>query len=154
MANGKSQMANKKKRLGGFLICHLLICYLLFLPGCLERRVSITSEPSGATVYANDVELGRTPVDASFKYYGTYDVRIEKDGYEPRRVQAKASTPLYEYPPLDLGAAALPMNIEHVVHWNFTLEPARELVESKEDLERGLTDRAKAAREQMKEKSP
>src|SRR5262249_18840815 len=133
-------------------ICYLpfAICYLSLLPGCLERRVSITSEPTGATVYANDVELGRTPLNASFTYYGTYDVRVEMDGYEPQRIKAKARSPIYEYPPLDLAAVALPVTIESVVRWNFKLDPAREQAQTQESLEEGLKERARALRSQVK----
>lgn len=53
------------------------------LAGCVERTISITSDPSGALVFLNDEEIGRTPCEASFLHYGTYDVRIVKDGYEP-----------------------------------------------------------------------
>src|SRR3954462_11401197 len=87
------------------------------LGGCLERRVSISSDPSGAVVYANDVELGRTPLEAAFTYYGTYDVRVEKEGFEPRGVRAKARAPIYESPPVDLLATAAPFRIETVVRW-------------------------------------
>ena len=61
----------------------------------VERRVSITSEPSNAVVYVNDVEVGRTPVDADFTYYGSYDVRIDNEGFEPLRTKAVARAPIY-----------------------------------------------------------
>jgi hypothetical protein len=120
------------------------------LGGCVERRVSVTSDPSGALVYANDVELGLTPLEASFRYYGTYDVRVEKEGFEPQRLNVAAREPLYEYPPLDIVAMAVPANIEHVVKWNFKLEPMREAVESREELEKGLLERAKGLRGEIK----
>lgn len=120
------------------------------LGGCLERRVSVTSDPSGAVVYANDVELGRTPCEASFTYFGAYDVRVEKDGYEPLRAMVKARTPIYEYPPIDLVATAIPAHIETVVKWNFKLEPALERVQSGEQFEAGLMERAKELRGNIK----
>lgn len=115
------------------------------LSGCLSRRVSITSEPSGATVWMNDVEVGRTPVEAAFLYYGSYDVRVELAGYEPLRTKARARTPLYEYMPVDLAANAVP-GAESVVKWHFVLEPALERSLSKEALEAGLMERANALR--------
>lgn len=135
-----------------FVMRPVLITLLLVLPlaGCLERRVRVTSDPPGALVIANEVELGRTPVEADFTYYGTYDVRIEKDGYEPLRTSAKASAPIYEYPPIDLVAAAIPANFENVTLWHFTLKPALETVEPKAELEQGVVDRARALREQVK----
>jgi PEGA domain len=118
----------------------LLVCTVL--PGCLTRHVSVTSEPSGATVYANDVELGRTPLTAAFTYYGSYDVRVEMEGYEPSRMLVYANAPIYEYPPFDLIAIAMPWTIDHTVKWHFKLEPSLESTQSKEDLDKGMLDRA------------
>lgn len=118
-----------------------LIAFLLLAPaaGCLERRVSINSDPPGATVIVNDVELGRTPLEAGFTHYGLYDVRVEKDGYEPLRTSARARAPLHEYPPVDLAATALPATFSTVVPWRFTLTPASEA-------DAGLLDRARDLR--------
>ncbi|MBL9002326.1 MAG: PEGA domain-containing protein [Phycisphaerae bacterium] len=127
----------------------ILVVCACALSGCLERRVRITSDPPGALVTANDVELGRTPVEADFLYYGTYDVLLTKDGYEPLRTRAKADQPIHEFPPFDLAATALPARVEHVTRWDFKLEPTRESVESREELEAGLLERARAAREQI-----
>lgn len=112
------------------------------LAGCLERRVSITSDPVGAIVFINDVELGRTPLEAEFTYYGEYDVRVEKPGYEPLRTHATASAPLYEYPPFDLVATAIPADIETVVPWHFVLQPALETTQTPEEFEKGILERA------------
>ncbi len=99
----------------------LLLVGLVVLPGCLERRIQVTSEPPGATVWLNDVEVGRTPLKTGFKYYGTYDVRVRKDGYEPIWTPRTANTPLWEVPPIDLAATALPVRIEREVAWHFDL---------------------------------
>ncbi len=107
--------------------------------GCLERRVSITSDPPGATVVVNDVELGRTPLEAGFTHYGVYDVRVEKEGFEPLRTAARARAPLHEYPPLDLAATAFPVTCSTIVPWSFTLTPAS-------DGDAGLLDRARGLR--------
>ena len=94
---------------------------LAALTGCLERTVTVTSEPPGAVVTMNNVEVGRTPVTTAFRYYGTYDVRLKKEGYEPVWTPMKASAPLYEYPPIDLAAEALPVDISTNLHWHFDL---------------------------------
>src|SRR4051812_15001051 len=126
-----------------------LLAAAALLPGCLERRVSITSEPPGALVTANEVELGRTPLEASFTFYGEYDVRVEKEGFEVLRTKAKANTPIYENPPLDLLATAVPFTIETTVRWHFKLQPELVTVQSKEELERGMLERAAALRSQI-----
>lgn len=119
------------------------------LPGCLERRLSITSEPPGALVWVNDVELGRTPVEADFTFYGEYDVRVRLEGYEPIQRQMTASQPLYEYPPIDLVAGALPVDFENTVRWHFDLEPSLEKRQTAEEFEKGLLERARGVREQL-----
>ncbi len=116
------------------------------LTGCLERRVSITSVPTGALVFINDVEVGRTPLEAEFTYYGEYDVRVEKDGFEPLRTVADATAPIYEYPPFDLVATAIPADFETVVPWHFVLQPTLETTLPAEELERGMMERAGALR--------
>jgi len=119
------------------------------LPGCLERRLSITSEPPGALVWVNDVELGRTPVEADFVFYGEYDVRLSLEGYEPVHRQMTAPQPLHEYPPFDLVAGALPVDFENVVKWHFDLQPALERSQTPQEFEKGLLERARGTREKL-----
>lgn len=124
------------------------------LTGCLERRLSITSEPPGALVWVNDVELGRTPVEADFLFYGEYDVRVQLDGYEPIQKQITASQPLYEYPPIDLFAGALPVDFENVVRWHFDLTPSLETTQAPAEFQRDLLERARAVREKIADGAP
>lgn len=119
------------------------------LGGCLERRLTITSEPPGAIVWLNDAELGRTPVDSGFTYYGTYDVRLRLEGYEPVWLGKKVSAPLYEYPPLDLAAMASPVPIESNFHWHFVLEPSAETIQPRQQTEAALLDRAGQFRQNL-----
>lgn len=61
----------------------LILCIVLFAPaltGCVERLITVRSQPPGALVHLNDEEIGRTPVTVPFKFYGTYDVRLEHEG--------------------------------------------------------------------------
>lgn len=120
--------------------------------GCMRRQLVITSEPSGALVHVNDVEVGTTPVSVDFTYYGTYDVLLEKDGFEPLRTSASARAPIYEWPPLDLAASAIPANIETTVRWNFVLEPVLESRVKPEVHEKALVERARQMRGQLERK--
>lgn len=110
------------------------------LPGCMQRTIHITSEPSGAQVYLNDVEVGRTPVEVGFTYFGTYDVRLRKDGYEPLVTSAKTDAPMHEWPGFDLIAMAWPQGTETIIRWHFDLEPS----DTDED---ALLERARAFRQ-------
>src|SRR5262245_58299108 len=103
------------------------IAALLCLSGCIERRLQITSDPPGATVWLNDVQIGTTPTEAGFRYFGIYDVRLHKQGYEPLATKKKAEAPLYEYPGPDLVAEAMPWTTHTILKWEFKLEPALEL---------------------------
>jgi hypothetical protein len=69
--------------------------------GCVTRRYVITSDPPGAIVYRNGQPIGATPVEEQFVYYGKYNFRLVKDGYEPVDVAASIDPPWYEYPGLD-----------------------------------------------------
>ena len=76
--------------------------------GCVEREMTITSEPAGALVFVSDVEIGRTPVTIPFTWYGDYDIILRHDGYETKKTHAKINPPIYEIPPLDLFSAIAP----------------------------------------------
>jgi hypothetical protein len=86
----------------------LLLIPALFAAGCMTRTGIITSEPSGARVVVNEVDIGITPCEFDFAYYGTYDALLTLPGHEPARVPLRFRQPWYEFPPLDLPASALP----------------------------------------------
>ena len=113
------------------------------LPGCIERRIRVTSEPSGARVWLNDRPIGVTPCEARFTYYGTYDVRLELDGHEPVHEGRTARAPIHEYPGIDLAATLAPVDFEHTAEWHYDLEPVAEGDEARE----ALRERAGAMRE-------
>jgi hypothetical protein len=102
------------------LLVSLLSC--LFMFGCVKRTISITSNPSGALVWVNDREVGRTPVTIDFVYYGEYDVRIEKDGLEPNMTSRRATTPAWDFLGVD-AVVELFTSQESTVLWHFDLEP-------------------------------
>ncbi len=123
-------------------LCALCVLCGAFLPACVSRSILITSDPPGAAVWLNDVPLGPTPVESEFKFYGTYDVRIRLDGYEPLVTSRDAVAPLYEYPGFDLVAAPFP--IHKRIEWHFQLEPLPELTD-RPAAEKALIERARAA---------
>lgn len=112
------------------------------LGGCLERKLQITSEPVGALCWVNDREVGVTPLELEFTHYGTYEVRLKKEGFEPLVTKARASQPVYEYPPLDLAATVIPAKIETTVRWHFVMEVAKEKTQPKDEFETELLKRA------------
>ncbi|MCL2520786.1 MAG: SUMF1/EgtB/PvdO family nonheme iron enzyme [Spirochaetaceae bacterium] len=78
-----------------YVVAGLLAFALLLLPGLINygSRVTITSIPAGASVYAGDRLLGATPVTA-FVPAGDYNLVIVKDGFntieQPLQVRGRA----------------------------------------------------------------
>jgi len=128
----------------------VLLCLALAVPlaGCVERRIRVTSEPAGALVWINDHEVGRTPVETTFKYHGAYDVRLELEGYEPLETRADAVAPWYEYPGPDLVAEVLPFIVRNTQRWHFELEESPERRLGADELESELLERADELRGQ------
>jgi hypothetical protein len=96
---------------------------LFLLAGCAQRTVDITSEPSGALVYLNGEEVGRTPMRYDFTWYSDYDVILRKEGFETLKTHHKIDPPLLFIPPLDLIGELVGARDHR--HWNFMMEPAR-----------------------------
>ena len=84
-----------------------IVACLLLSTGCIERTVSINTEPEGAAVILNDQEVGQSPVKVPFTWYGDYDIIIRKDGYESVRTHQRLHTPWYELPGIDLFTECL-----------------------------------------------
>jgi hypothetical protein len=109
------------------------------LGGCVERRIFIETDPPGALVWLNDAQVGRSPVDVGFTHHGVYDLRIEKEGYEPLVTPADTNGPIWDAVPLDFFAEVLPVDAKAEARWKFTLTP-------RNDSEEALVERAAALR--------
>ncbi len=86
--------------------------------GCVERTVSINTEPSGATVMLNDQDVGRTPVKVPFTWYGDYDIVVRKEGFETVKTNHRLQTPWYQLPGIDFFSECLiPFTVhdDHVI---------------------------------------
>ena len=93
---------------------------LLLIPlltGCITRVVTVRSNPSGALVYLNSEEVGRTPVTREFQWYGTYDVILRKDGYQTIKTSAAVSAPWWQFIPLDFLTDLLPVTDERIISY-------------------------------------
>ncbi|MDB4671246.1 PEGA domain-containing protein [Pirellulaceae bacterium] len=109
----------------------LLLCGLTIIStGCLRRRLTIRSNPPGALVYVDDVQIGHSPVSVPFTYYGTRTIRLEKDRFKTVEVQQNINSPWYQTPPLDfVSEVLLPFEIrdERAVNIDMLpLEPTNE----------------------------
>lgn len=93
--------------------------------GCVERVVKIQTNPAGALVIVNDEEVGVTPTEFAFIWYGDYDIVIRKRGYETLKTHYRINPPWYQFPPFDLIAENFHtgrIRDEHVLP-TFALQP-------------------------------
>lgn len=121
-------------------ILSLLLVLAAALPGCIRRTIEIDSQPQGAIVYLNDEEVGRTPTEVPFTWYGNYDVRLAKQGYQTLNTTRELKAPVGEWPGPDLFVEIMPWTTHYRYQWNF------ELAEQAEASEEGLIDRGQQLR--------
>jgi hypothetical protein len=114
-----------------FLVLAAVLGVLCLAAGCVERKITISTEPDGALVTLNDEEIGTSPVTVGFEWYGDYSVRISKDGYQTLKTHQNLPRPIYDRAPFDLLADMFTSKIDEY-KWNFKLEPLQPVV--KEEL--------------------
>lgn len=125
----------------------------LTLPACVQRQIRVTSTPPGARVLINDQEVGFTPVDTRFTFYGGYDIQLIKPGYEHIHELRQAKAPIYEYPVIDLAATAIPADFKNTIEWHFDLTPVPEATDP-DAARQDLLTRAEQMREQARTDDP
>ena len=140
-------VANADRRLLRFIgVISVCLLVSLLLGGCVERKLTINTQPAGAIVWLNDEEIGSSPVTVAFNWYGDYKVRISKDGYETLDTHKKLKAPLHDAFPFDFFAEVVwPGRIVDEYEWEFALEPYKapkreDLIDSAEHLkEKAIT---------------
>jgi len=111
------------KRCPSLPLCRLMLMAVvaavcLLSSGCVRRRLTIRSNPSGALVYVDNQEIGTTPCSASFVYYGTRTITVLKNGYRTEKIYQKIRPPWYQITPLDFvseNLVPLEMRDERIV---------------------------------------
>jgi hypothetical protein len=101
-----------------------LILLFLTAGGCVQRTLTVKSNPPGAIVSLNGVEVGRTPIERDFIWYGVYDVEVRKDGYDPLKKRGNVVAPWWQWPPIDFFAEFLPLHDRHTL--TYTMHPISE----------------------------
>ena len=111
-----------------FILLNLSLAVCCGLSGCVERRLTINTNPSGAEVLLNDEEVGISPVTTSFNWYGDYNITIRKEGCQTMTTHKKLQAPLLDYFPFDFVAGVLyPGRIVDSYQWTFDLQPQKEI---------------------------
>jgi hypothetical protein len=101
---------------------HGFLVLLALLPlGCVQRQLTVMTDPPGAVVWLNDREMGRTPFSRSFLWYGNYDVVVRKEGFQTLKTTAEITAPFWQFVPLDLMTDFLPLRDNQTMH--FSLKP-------------------------------
>jgi hypothetical protein len=116
---------------------YVLLMAVLLCGGCVERHLTVGSNPSGAILLLNDVEVGRTPTTVTFEWYGDYDVklRLEKNvgtPEEPKIVRyylhthETTKTPWFQFIIIDLFAEILPIPFKDEQTWAMVVPEVQE----------------------------
>lgn len=128
----------------------------LFLAGgCVERKLTIVTNPVDAVVWLNDEEIGSTPVTVNFNWYGDYRIRAEKAGYAILNTHQDLKRPLHDRFPLDFFAECLwPGRIVDSYTWTFDLQPAQplsseQLIDNAKNSQTTFQSEIDAAKEQI-----
>lgn len=85
----------------------LLSATLLLSSGCVRRRMTVRTNPPGATVSVDNQLIGTSPAATSFVYYGTRELRIEKDGFRTETIRRKIKPPWYQLPVIEFFSETL-----------------------------------------------
>jgi hypothetical protein len=105
----------------------LLLSVSIIMSGCVERKLTINTEPKEALVVLNDEEIGVSPVTVSFNWYGDYKIQLSKSGYETLITHRELKAPLHDRFPFDFFAQVLnPKRIVDEYEWSFDLNQAQQ----------------------------
>ncbi len=104
--------------------CVAAVALCLLAAGCVEREMTLVTDPPGAIASYNGREIGRTPVTFHFTYYQPADLRFERDGCRPLRVTQKVKEPLWQCFPFDFFAETSPFTFHDRQTFTYKLAPA------------------------------
>jgi len=100
-----------------------MVLTAVMLTGCVERLITVMSQPSGAMVWLNDREIGATPVTTSFTWYGEYDVVLRRENSQTIKTSRSTPVPVYQWPVLDFFFECLsPFKLVDRHKWHFEME--------------------------------
>lgn len=128
-------------------LLYLIVAGLIaggLVTGCVERKLTINTQPQGALVVLNDEEIGESPVTVNFDWYGDYSVRLSKEGFQTLNTHQELKDPWYDHFPFDFFAQILnPNRIVDSYEWTFNLAPQKqptseELIQKAEELKKQL----------------
>lgn len=129
-----------------FRRCVLLSVLLSASSGCVRRRLTVRTNPPGALISVDNQIIGTSPAATPFTYYGTREIRVERDGFRTETLKRRFNPPWYELPPLDFITETL---------WPFEIRDERvvdvELVPRELPQVDAVIDRASQLRDQSRQ---
>lgn len=91
----------------------------------IRKSATITSEPSGAKVWINNVYRGKTPVEIPFNWNWYYDFKLEKEGYETLISRERFKAPGKHVIPFDFFKEVIPTKSQEQQWRHYILKPAK-----------------------------
>ncbi len=95
------------------------------ISGCVQRTLTVKSDPPEALLFLNGTEVGRTPFVHDFVWYGTYDVQLRREGYETLKSRGELIAPWWQWPPFDLVAELIPFRMKDHQSLSYTMHPLK-----------------------------
>jgi len=97
---------------------------LCMTAGCIERTMSIKTDPPGAAVFVDGDARGQTPVEVPFQAYGTREIFLQMTDRATRRELVTLRAPWYGWFPVDFVTDVLwPFTIRDTKTFTFAMEP-------------------------------
>jgi hypothetical protein len=114
-----------------------LICTGILSASCAtimlstQQEVGISSNPSGASVTNNGLQLGKTPLVVDLKRKGNHKIKIELEGYQPYEIALVRKTSGWVFGNIIFGG--IPGLIVDVITWAlYVLKPEQVMAELKQ----------------------
>ncbi len=95
--------------------------------GCVERKLTVISNPPGARLYLDGEEKGVTPVTFRYDFYGTREFLLRKDGFRTMREVLDVNAPIYDRPGIDFITELAPIPLTDSRTISFTMDPVRDV---------------------------
>jgi hypothetical protein len=122
---GRKPRTSALCRLGRLAVPALLFSCLCS-PGCVQRRLTIRSNPPGALVMIDNHNIGITPCSTDYTYYGKRNIQLIRDGYETLNDSRWILPPWYEIPPIDfVSENAIPYELRDERIIDYQLMPQK-----------------------------
>jgi len=108
-------------------VCWAAAVGAMALGGCIERKLTIRSEPTGASVTLDGRYIGVTPVTVHFDEYGGREVILSKAEYYRHREIIHVRAPVYQWLGPDFFfEVILPVTVTDEQAFSFRLKPVSE----------------------------